>query len=105
MGNTYTFHKICNSLYKGPETPRDIKSVCVSDGWTDIKNLSGMWFLNLFLIAPAAAIPVIDTGLGPVTHGSEGSISNFAVLTDNDLGKLPTAFTICSSISTQAFVA
>ena len=60
------------------------------------------------MLAPASfatAIPAIDTGLGPATYGPEGLISNFAVLTDNNLGNLPTAFTICSSISTKAFVA
>ena len=64
----------------------------------------GPIFLCLFVpVSLAIAIPALDTGLGPDVYGPDEAIRNFAILTDDDLGDLPPAFTICSSIATNAF--
>ena len=66
-----------------------------------------MWFLYSCLLVPSVSltttIPAIDTGLGPLKYGPEGLIDSFALLTDDNLGNLPAAFTICSSIAAKAF--
>ena len=60
-------------------------------------------FLPAFIVA-SASIPAIDTGLGLVPPGPEESVKDFAILSDDDLvTDLPSKFTICSSISTDAF--
>ena len=51
----------------------------------------------------AFAIPAIDTGIGVVPPGPEESVQDIAVLTKDNLANLPSNFTICSSISTDAF--
>ena len=51
----------------------------------------------------AFAIPAIDTGIGVVPPGPEESVKDIAVLTKDNLANLPSNFTICSSISTDAF--
>ena len=57
------------------------------------------------LVAPsiALAIPAIDTGLGVVPPGPEESVKDIAVLIEDNLASLPSNFTVCSSISTDAF--
>ena len=65
-----------------------------------------MFVFYCCLLVPVSittAISAIDTGLGPIMYGPERLIRDFAALTDNNLDKLPPAFTICSSISTKAF--
>ena len=66
----------------------------VSDMWT-------RYICLLVIVALSTAMPAIDTGIGPFTYGSESLISNFAVLTDNNLDSLPAAFTICSSFASN----
>ena len=51
----------------------------------------------------AFALPAIDTGLGVKIVGKEDGIVDMAVLNEEHLAPLPNEFTICSSISTQAF--
>ena len=51
----------------------------------------------------SASIPAIDTGLGLVPPGPEESVKDFAILSDDLVTDLPSKFTICSSISTDAF--
>ena len=60
------------------------------------------------LIPPTLAIPAIDTGMGSLLAGTpmdgpEGRITDFAILTDDNLGELPESFTICSSTTSKAF--
>ena len=66
---------------------------------------STMLLFNLifFTPSPSFAIPTIDTGLSPHFVGPETKITDFATLTNNNLGNLPNNFTICSSVSTLAF--
>ena len=45
----------------------------------------------------------IDTGMGPMFFGREGLITDFAVLTNDNLDDLPDNFTICSSTTAKAF--
>ena len=56
-----------------------------------------------FFPSIALAIPAIDTGLGVVPPGPEESVKDIAVLIEDNLASLPSSFTICSSISTDAF--
>ena len=59
--------------------------------------------LSLLVLASlASAIPVIENGMRPELVTSEENIPDFAIFTDNQHGNLPSDFTICSSISTQA---
>ena len=60
-------------------------------------------YILLFPPSIAFAIPAIDTGLGIVPPGPEESVQDIAVLTKDNLDNLPSNFTICSSISTDAF--
>ena len=50
------------------------------------------------------AIPVIDNGMGLLVMLPEENITDFAVLTGNNLDNLPPNFTICSSVSSGAFL-
>ena len=60
-------------------------------------------YILFFPPSIAFAIPAIDTGLGVVPPGPEESVQDIAVLTKDNLANLPSNFTICSSISTDAF--
>ena len=60
-------------------------------------------YMLLFPPSIAFAIPAIDTGIGVVPPGPEESVQDIAVLTKDTLANLPSNFTICSSISTDAF--
>ena len=60
-------------------------------------------YMLLFPPSIAFAIPAIDTGIGVVPPGPEESVQDIAVLTKDNLANLPSNFTICSSISTDAF--
>ena len=53
------------------------------------------------LVALTHAIPAIDTGVGEVKAGPP---TDFAVLVNDNLPKLPESFTICSSTRTEAHV-
>ena len=70
-------------------------------------NCSHAWMMIgcILPFAPsiALAIPAIDTGLGVVPPGPEESVKDIAVLMEDNLASLPSNFTICSSISTDAF--
>ena len=52
----------------------------------------------------ASAIPVLDNGMGEKVSGPEAVVTDFAVLTGNNLGNLPPDLTVCSSIATRAFL-
>ena len=69
-----------------------------SHTWVKIVSI----FLPAFIVA-SASIPAIDTGLGLVPPGPEESVKDFAILSDDLVTDLPSKFTICSSISTDAF--
>ena len=56
------------------------------------------------LVALTHAIPAIDTGVGEVKDGPSPRITDFAVLVNDNLPKLPESFTICSSTRTEAHV-
>ena len=60
-------------------------------------------YILLFAHSIAFAIPAIDTGIGVVPPGPEESVQDIAVLTKDSLANLSSNFTICSSISTDAF--
>ena len=51
-----------------------------------------------------SAIPAVDNGIGTQVLLPEQKITDFAVLTGNNLGNLPPEFTICSSIASNAFL-
>ena len=90
------FKKITSSLYNVLHLKKEDYTILVS----------GMFVFYCCLLVPVSittAISAIDTGLGPIMYGPERLIRDFAALTDNNLDKLPPAFTICSSISTKAF--
>ena len=53
------------------------------------------------LVALTHAIPAIDTGVGKVKAGPP---TDFAVLVNDNLPKLPESSTICSSTRTEAHV-
>ena len=55
-------------------------------------------------VSLATAIPVVDNGMGENILGLEATVTDFAVLTGNNLGNLPPEFTICSSIASNAFL-
>ena len=59
-------------------------------------------------VSLAAAIPVVDNGMGENILGLEATVTDFAVLAGNNLGNnlgnLPPEFTICSSIASNAFL-
>ena len=52
----------------------------------------------------AAAIPVLDNGMGKGIGVTEEKISDFAILTGENLDNLPPDFTICSSVASAAFL-
>ena len=58
----------------------------------------------LVFAALAKAIPVIDNGVGLLVMFPEEKITDFAVLTGNNLDNLPPDFTICSSVASGAFL-
>ena len=66
----------------------------------------GSFFIGLLvpLVALTHAIPAIDTGVGEVKDGPSPRITDFAVLVNDNLPKLPESFTICSSTRTEAHV-
>ena len=66
---------------------------------------SHAWIGCILLVVPSLvlAIPAIDTGLGVVPPGPEESVKDIAVMIEDNLARLPSNFTICSSISTDAF--
>ena len=57
----------------------------------------------LFRVSLTSAIPAVYNGVGPQLYGPEELIKDFAILTDSRLEDVPSAFTICSSLSTKAF--
>ena len=62
-------------------------------------------YLGLLVQASlAAAIPVLDNGMGEKVSGPEAVVTDFAVLTGPNLGSLPPDITVCSSIATRAFL-
>ena len=61
------------------------------------------WILLFAPSSIAFAIPAIDTGLGVVPPGPEESVKDVAILIEDNLPDLLSNFTICSSISTEAF--
>ena len=52
----------------------------------------------------AAAIPVLDNGMGKGIGVTEEKISDFAILTGENLDNLPPDFTICSSVASASFL-
>ena len=56
------------------------------------------------LVALTHAIPAIDTGVGEIKDGPPAHITDYAVLVNDNLQKLPESFTICSSTRTEAHV-
>ena len=69
-----------------------------------------MLICYIVLFMPSAlAIPAIYTGMGSLRQigshmdGPVERITDFAVLTDDNLGDLPESFTICSSTTSRAF--
>ena len=56
------------------------------------------------LVALTHAIPAIDTGVGEIKDGPPAHITDYAVLVNDNLPKLPESFTICSSTRTEAHV-
>ena len=56
----------------------------------------------LFQTSLVIAIPAIDNGMGKYKMGK--MMPDFAVLTGNNLDNLPSDFTICSSLDSQAFL-
>ena len=60
--------------------------------------------LLVSLVALTHAVPAIDTGVGEVKDGPSPQITDFAVLVNDNLPKLPESFTICSSARTEAHV-
>ena len=58
----------------------------------------------LVQVSLATAIPVVDNGMGENILGLEATVTDFAVLTGNNLDNLPSDFTICSSLDSQAFL-
>ena len=68
--------------------------------------ISDMIFVYLFFFALSPltnAIRVLDTGASRFFAGPENTVEDFATLATENLGNLPREFTICSSMSTQAF--
>ena len=61
------------------------------------------WILLFASSSIAFAIPAIDTGLGVLPPGPEESVKDVAILIEDNLPYLLSNFTICSSISTDAF--
>ena len=61
-------------------------------------------YLVFFALSPLnKAIHVLDTGASRFFAGPENTVEDFATLATKNLGNLPREFTICSSMSTQAF--
>ena len=92
----------CQLTQLGPNfrsfKPKHILNLC------EISSEMGLVHLCLLvLVSITTAIPAIDTGVGPFTYGPEEEISDFAILTDDNLDGLPSAFTICSSTATKVF--
>ena len=52
----------------------------------------------------ASAIPVIENSMRVSIMGPEAILPDFAVLTANNLNDLPSDFTICSSMASDAFL-
>ena len=51
----------------------------------------------------ASAIPVVDNVPGKFIMGPEEVVTDFAVLTGDNLENLPPSFTVCSSMQATAF--
>ena len=64
---------------------------------------SNLLYLGLMILTSlTVAVPTIDTELGPtLITGPKETIKDFAIL-NQTLGKLPTNFTLCSSVTTDA---
>ena len=68
-------------------------------------SLSDMISIYLQLLAHvsvAIMLSSIDNGKSKSILGPEELVTDFAILTDNTLGKLPDDFTICSSVDSRA---
>ena len=53
-------------------------------------------------VSVAIMLSSIDNGKSKSILGPEELVTDFAILTDNTLGKLPDDFTICSSVDSRA---
>ena len=69
-----------------------------------MNSISLQLVLVLTSLATATAIPAVDNGIGTQVLLPEEKITDFAVLTGNNLGNLPPEITFCSSIATGTFI-
>ena len=68
-----------------------------------MNSISLQLVLVLTSLATATAIPAIDNGFGKKNAlGPEALMSDFAVFFGNESNNLPSDFTICSSVTTDA---
>ena len=67
-----------------------------------LSDMDSVFLELLFQTSLVIAIPAIDNGMGKYKMGK--MMPDFAVLTGNNLDNLPSDFTICSSLDSQAFL-
>ena len=67
-----------------------------------LSDMDSIFLQLLFQTSLVIAIPAIDNGMGKYKLGK--IMPDFAVLTGNNLDNLPSDFTICSSLDSQAFL-
>ena len=94
-------------FFKFPHFPVIFFVFFLGGGVSNLSSLSDMNYISLRLllqISLATALPAVYSGMGKGAMGAEPLVTDFAVLTGNNLDGLPKDFTVCSSIASVAFL-
>ena len=69
---------------------------------SSLSDMISIYLLLFVHVSVAIMLSSIDNGKSKSILGPEELVTDFAILTDNTLGKLPGDFTICSSVDSRA---